>query len=81
MYIYIYIYKQHRIGIPNDEFPVRGSTGNNVCHQFLKKGALEGKLLLWFNGPFLGSCYDFYLITFIQRPSLGACCSGVNTNN
>ena len=22
--------------------------------------------------PFLGSCYDFYLITFIQRPSMGS---------
>ena len=48
---------------------------------FWEKEALEGKLLLRFNGPFLGSCYDFCLIAFIQRPSMGACYSGVNTTN
>ena len=30
IYIYVYIYKQCRIGIPNAELPVRGSTGYNV---------------------------------------------------
>ena len=35
-----------------------------------KKRASEGGLFLRFDGPFLGSCCDFYLITFIQRPSM-----------
>ena len=39
-----------------------------VGHRFLGRKALEGKLLLRCNGPFLGSCYDFHLIIFIQRP-------------
>ena len=33
----VYIYKQYRIGIPNDELPVRGSTGYNVCVYIYKQ--------------------------------------------
>ena len=39
---------------------------------FLKKRGLGGEIIIAVNDPFLGSCYDFYLITVIQRPSMGS---------